>query len=146
MQIVINRHESTDDGTRSDLKVVETGFTCKALDLPWRNNEKGKSSIIADTYKAVIWYSPTFKMNVIRLENKHGRSDCLIHYGNWAGDVDKNKYSDVRGCTLVGTGYDSIKNPKGQLQLGILKSRKTLMELIENIGIGPHEVVYTNAN
>ena len=82
MRIQIERHDSTDEGSPGTLKVVETGFTCDTLELPWKNNEKGKSCITADIYNASIWYSPSFKLNVLRLEDKYNRQDCLIQKKN----------------------------------------------------------------
>lgn len=140
MDILVLRGKSADEGTPSKLTTLD-GFVCDSQELPWRNNRTGVSCILADTYNAELWLSPHLGW-VVRLEDKHGRKSCLIHSGNFAGDTDKGKVTQVHGCTEVGRGFGEIALPKGGEQHGVLNSKKTLADLIAHIGQGPHRVTY----
>ena len=146
---IIRRRKGEHWGTPGTLR-SEKGFQCDTLELPWADNQRGKSCIIADTYNGWVWHSPTMNRPVVRLEDKHGRRDCLIHNGTWAGDVGIDDNLDgkpdfvtqVHGCTLVGMGYSTIQRPDGEWQMGILSSKKTLAALVAHLGEGHHRFVY----
>lgn len=145
MNIIITRKQSTPSGTPGDLSVTNlTGetFTCATLELPWQNNTPGISCITDDSYSASIWHSDHLDCNVLRLQDKHGRHDCLIHCGNFAGDVSQGMETQVHGCTLVGSGYGLLTNDDGQSQTAIINSRITLARLIDFVGAGEHTVGY----
>ena len=142
MNITVLRLSSDEHGTIGKLTVSGSQFQCDTLELPWRNNLKGKSCITADTYKATVWYSDHFKRNVLRLEDKYGRTDCLIHPANFAGNEDAGEYTQVHGCTAVGLGYADIQTPTGKMQFGITNSKRMMDKLLEAIGPGPHTVTY----
>ena len=135
MDINLNvvRGKSTPEGTPGK-QTSDAGFSCDTLELQWANNRRGISCILADTYTATIWYSPTLGHEVLRLEDKHGRFDCLEHNGNFAGEAH-GEVTQVHGCTEVGRGYGQIKRPgDGQVtQYGILHSVATLAELIQHV-------------
>lgn len=117
---------------------------CDTLELPWKDNERGVSCITADSYIGWIWHSPSMGRPVVRLEDKHGRRDCLIHNGNFAGDVDAGLITQVHGCTEVGMGYGVIPTPDGKgTQWGVLSSKDTLARLINHLGSGQHEFIYS---
>jgi len=150
MIVTVRRGLSLPWGTPGKLITAE-GFVCDTLELPWRDNRRGESCIKSDQYNGWLWESPTFKRPVVRLENKHGRQDCLIHNGNFAGDtlldIDGDGHggdlvTQVHGCTLVGTGYGDIQNKAGEMQRGILHSKDTLAELVEHLGPGTHTFIY----
>ena len=128
---VIFRGQESKDGTPGVLTLDNT-FTCDTLELPWRNNQRGVSCIRPDTYRGWVWESPTMGHKVIRLEDKNGRADCLIHNGIWAGDTLEGETTHVHGCTLVGHGYGVI-TWKGVTQWGIYDGIKTLADLIESL-------------
>lgn len=140
MHGLIVRQKSQDWGTPGVLRTTG-GFVCDTLELPWANNQRGISCIKAAEYVSYLWESPTFNRTVIRLEDRFGRKDCLIHNGNFAGDTGLDEDHDgapdfttqVRGCTLVGRGYGLIKRKDGNMQMGILNSRTTLAELVEHL-------------
>ncbi|MFZ6848096.1 DUF5675 family protein [Undibacterium sp. RuRC25W] len=145
MNITITRKQSTPSGTPGNLTVVNPAgdtFTCETLELPWQDNTPGISCIINDSYSAAIWHSDHLDCDVLRLEDKHGRQDCLIHCGNFAGDVSQGMETQVHGCTLVGSRYGSLANDDGSAQMAILNSRVTLAQLIEFVGTGEHNVDY----
>lgn len=146
MDILIERNKSTPEGTPGHLDTGQ-GFDCDTLELQWANNKRGISCILPDTYNAWIWYSPTLGREVVRLEDKNGRFDCLLHNGNFASQVP-GQITQIHGCTEVGRGYAQIKTPQqGYItQFGILHSIKTLESLIahikEKVGAGPFTVTY----
>lgn len=142
MDIFVDRNPSTDDGTKGTLTVPQINFTCDTLELPWRDNQGGVSCIMPDTYKCWTWHSPTFNRTVLRLEDKHGRTNVLVHSGNFGGDTTKGEYSDILGCTEVGRGYGTLKAPNGKMQFAILNSSVTLNDLISAIGEGNHTITY----
>lgn len=145
MNIVITRKQSTSSGTPGELAVMNPAgetFTCDTLELPWQDNTPGVSCIIDDSYRAAIWHSEHLDCDVLRLEDKHGRQNCLIHCGNFAGDASQGMETQVHGCTLVGSHYGSLSNDDGNAQLAILNSRVTLARLIEFVGAGGHTVDY----
>ena len=142
MKAKVIRQGSLPEGTHGRL-VTERAFCCDTLELGWHGNQRGISCIKADTYAGEIWFSPTLQRQVVRLEDKHGRQDCLIHNGNLAGDIALGMQTQVHGCTEVGQGYGLVQRPdKLGLQLGVLSSKDTLAKLIEHLGEGPHEITY----
>lgn len=156
------RQRSTLYGTPGNL--VLPFFACDTLELPWADNRRGMSCICADIYRGRVWFSPTFKRNVIRFEDKNGRRDVLIHNANFAAtvedtdndgkegaDLDGDGIAEVfqlRGCTAVGNGYGDIQRKDGKMQWGIKSSIPTLQNLInyledsEQLG-GFHQVEIT---
>ena len=143
MNIVITRQKSGDTGTPGDLIIVDSSFICKTLELPWDNNLPDKSCIEPDTYSAWVWMSPHFQRNVIRLEDKHGRADCLIHPGNFAGNIALGFECQVEGCTLVGELLETMSRTDGNgMQFGIANSGSALDALLAALDDGPHTVTY----
>lgn len=156
MKGVITRGTQADTGTPGRL-ILEDGFSCDTLELPWRDNQRGLSCIRPapggepETYLAWIWQSPSMGRPVVRLEDKHGRKDCLVHNGTWAGDVMLDVDGDgeagdlitqVHGCTLVGMGFGMIQRKDGKMQWGVLSSKDTLAKLVAHLGDGMHELTY----
>lgn len=151
MLVRIRRRRSQVWGTPGVL-LTEQGFMCDTLELPWRDNRRGESCIVADAYIGWIWESPMLKRPVVRLENKHGRQDCLIHNGNFAGDTladidgdgktGDDLITQVHGCTLVGHDYGDLLNKNNVTQRGILHSKDTLSALIDHLGPGRHSFLY----
>ena len=105
--------------TLGELKV--DGFSCKTLELPWKNNEHNVSCIPAGTYTVVK--RPAHEKrpyNHFHVTNVPNRNWILIHTGN--------KYTDILGCILVGDSYGDI-NKDGVPD--VLNSAKTLKALYE---------------
>lgn len=137
LTVEIVRRKSTDFGTPSSLTVIvpDSGlsiFSCDALELGWRNNAKGISCIIADTYNASRVYSDHFHRQLWRLEDKWGRSACELHNGNFAGDVAKGLETQIHGCTLLGKSYGELarSDDLSLKQFGICNSKITLLEFM----------------
>jgi hypothetical protein len=143
--IHITRNQTSASGTHGDLLAINAAgesFGCVTLELPWQNNACGVSCIMPDSYAAAIWRSDHLECDVLRLEDKHGRQNCLIHPGNFAGDVSQGLETQVHGCTLVGSNYGALINVDGKSQAAILNSRATLAKLIAFVGPGTHSVTY----
>jgi hypothetical protein len=139
MNITITRKQSTPSGTPGQLVATNPAGETFTYNTP------GVSCIIDDSYGATIWHSDHLDCDVLRLEDKHGRQNCLIHCGNFAGDVSQGMETQVHGCTLVGSRYGSLVNDDGDGQLAILDSRVTLAKLVAFVGSGEHTVNYQGA-
>ena len=74
-------------------------FRCATLELPWKNNQRRISCIPVGAYKCVKHRSPKFG-DCLHVLNVPGRSEILIHYGNY--------YQDTLGCILPGVGFADI--------------------------------------
>jgi hypothetical protein len=94
-------------------------FTCKTLELPWKDNKHKISCIPVGTYDVIKFDSP-HNGNVFLLQNVPDRGDIEIHAGNY--------HTDILGCILVGKGYEDIG---GDHELDIINSRVTLLHLLD---------------
>ncbi len=90
MNLVLDRAYLT-TCTMGVLSVIEREFY--TIEKPWRNNEKFKSCIPEGTYECVSYTSDKFP-DVWEIKEVPGRSDILIHDGNFEQDVE--------GCIAVG--------------------------------------------
>ena len=115
------REESSDHGTLGSLRVGSHEFC--SLELPDRNNKPNLSCIPAGVYMATWHYSPHFGW-VYKLTGVPGRSNILLHKGNWAGDVNKGYRTDSEGCILLG----NKKTYDHKQQLMITGSGETFKE------------------
>lgn len=142
LNVEVVRGLSTPHGTPGKWTILETGWTCDTLELPWADNERGRSCTIADTYLAKLELSEHLggpRHQVYRIEDKHGRENVMVHNANFAGEVKIGDETQLHGCTAVGRGYGQIERNDGKknddgtpaTQFGILRSVKTLEELIE---------------
>lgn len=134
--IELIRRGSTDQGTPGDLYVGGAWF-CHTLELPWRENKVGMSCIPTGRYEIAIKRSPRFG-RAYRLYSVPGRSEILIHSGNWAGDVALGYRSHVQGCILLG-------NRRGRLdgQTAVLVSKPAVTAFMERLEYKPSEIVIT---
>lgn len=110
-KVTIVRDPSTTLGTFGVLTAGK--FSCYSLELNDHANAVGKSCIPAGTYQCALWDSPKFGM-VYRLADVPGRSDILIHKGNFAADEGHGK-SDIEGCILLGNAIGEIAGQKALL-------------------------------
>lgn len=91
--------------------VLDTGWTCNTLERPWLENAPNVSCVPPGTYDVEKHISPT-KGDCYRVNNVPGRTDILIHTGNFV--------KDTLGCILVG---------KERRDLQLISSRVAMNEL-----------------
>jgi len=109
------------------LRHEPTGWACCTLELPWRDNENRRSCIPpgpgegAITYKAKRHESPRYG-ECLWLPGVRGRSEILIHAGNYV--------SDTLGCILVGAQFRDLD---GDSLTDVTSSRQTLRVLLQKI-------------
>ncbi len=82
------------------------------LELPWRDNRPGlthdvTSRVRAGTY-AVTPYDSERYPNTYKLEDRHGRTNILIHPGNWPEDLSGTIAVGLRRADLDGDGLDDV--------------------------------------
>lgn len=141
------RGRSSPLGTPGALAIPGARFSCDTLELGWHGNERGRSCIHAGVFRGWVWWSPTFFRPVVRLEDRFGRQDCLLHAGNWAAeerDLDGDgvpEVAQIHGCTEVGRGYGEILRKDGAKQWGITTSGATLAALIDALADGEPRIV-----
>jgi len=102
-------------------------WECWALELPWEQNRNRKSCIPPEpgengVYRFERHESPQFG-RCIWIKDVPGRSEILIHAGNYV--------SDTAGCILVG---DTPTDLNGDGLTDVTRSQETLDELIERAG------------
>jgi len=102
-------------------------WECWALELPWEQNRNRKSCIPPEpgengVFKFERHESPQFG-RCIWIKDVPGRSEILIHAGNYV--------SDTAGCILVG---DTPEDLDGDGLVDVPRSQQTLDELIERAG------------
>jgi len=96
-------------------------FSCKTLELPWKNNKRNISCIPEGTYEVKKRYSEKYK-NHFHVLNVPDRAYILIHSGNY--------YTHTQGCILAGEKHTDI-NADGFRD--VTSSRKTMALLNQNL-------------
>lgn len=124
-KVKLVRFETDDLGTFGKLS---TGtFECYTVELPWRNNDPGKSCIPNGTYKC-SWRTSTKHGECYGVNGVAGRSDIEIHSANWAGDESKGYKCQLLGCIAPGRAIMDIAGQKG-----VSSSRDTLDWLVADL-------------
>lgn len=94
------------------------GFQCFTLELPWLDNQRGKSCAPAGKYKAFKRNSPKNGL-VFELRDVPNRSNIQCHAGNYTRQIE--------GCILVGS---SIAFLDGDSIPDVTNSKATLDKLL----------------
>lgn len=119
--------------TEGELKIYEEElgellFSCKTLELPYRDNERNVSCIPEGVYRVVYRYSKKYKHH-LHITGVDGRSLILIHHGNYVGSPNpKTGLPDIRGCVLVGKDHVDIT---GDGIKEVTSSKVTMRKLME---------------
>ena len=102
-------------------------FECCVAELPWRDNENNISCIPTGTYLCQFIHSSTYGP-CYWLRDVPGRSEILIHTGNFAGDESRGWITHSAGCLLLGERFGAFKG-----QEAVLLSRKTLRCFVDKV-------------
>ncbi len=107
-------------------------WTCKSLELAWKDNKTGISCIPEGTYKVVVRHSAKYKRH-LHITDVESRSLILIHPANFVGSMNpRTGRSDLRGCVGVGRDLTDI-NSDGIRDLTASKATfKDLMRFFPN--------------
>jgi hypothetical protein len=115
-RLIVTRSPWTNEGTFGEAELVNAAgivlWSGDSLELPWRNNQPMISCVPAGVYQTRIVFFGAIGMNVYELQNVPGRTDCLVHPANWAGDAAMGFYTELHGCTALGNGV-GILTPSG---------------------------------
>ncbi len=130
-KVTLLRISQSDQGTEGVL-VTSTGFACRSLELPWRDNRRNASCIPADEYEVVYDWSPHFRKYLYHVLDVPGRYGIRFHGGNVAGDVSRGYRSHSYGCILLGKYSGTLWG-----QRAVLLSRVTLRKFINVMGKEP---------
>lgn len=125
--------------TKGDLLIEKNGssYQCKTLELPWKENKKQVSCIPEGTYPVKVRYSKKYGTH-LHITDVPNRDLILIHWGNYAGSVNKKTgYPDIKGCILVGKYYGDIS---GDGIDEILTSRSIFNRIMEFVKDGLEEM------
>lgn len=117
---ILNRQPSTIYGTIGILS-LQNGPALFTIEPPWKNNRPNLSCIIAQTYRVVRHWSPTYGRCWLIIDTK-GRTWILIHPGNFGGDTELGLKTNTLGCILPGMSKGWL-NYKGTPQRAVLASR-----------------------
>lgn len=122
MKVVLTR--LIDDGTQtlgvlSAYKGLKKVFSCKTLELTWRDNKRNVSCVPRGDYDVEARFSEKHGEHLI-LKEVEGRDYILIHPANY-------NYQ-LRGCIAVGRTHTDIN---GDNELDVTSSRDTMESLLK---------------
>lgn len=95
-------------------------FSCKTLELAWRDNQRNISCVPNGRYPIYLEYSPRFNRMLWELKEVPGRSECKIHAANY--------FYQLNGCIAPGDMHTKIDGDK---YTDVRNSRKTLDRFME---------------
>lgn len=102
-RMLLTRFFSDNKHTLGILQVIQNGeiiFSCKTLELPWKDNLNRVSRVRSGVYKIVLERSAKFNMNLWELKGVPNRSESKIHKANFARQLE--------GCIAVGRDFGDI--------------------------------------
>jgi len=144
MKAKLVRNSTGDEGTFGTLTISNDDgdmiYECHTGELPWKDNQQRVSCIPTGTYRCEMGYSPSFKKDLYHVLNVPGRSEVMIHNGNFCGDTSKGWVSHVLGCILVGAGIGPLENKDKKIQKAVFSSMPTLGKLMKILNNEPFEL------
>jgi len=123
-KVEISRDSASTVQTLGQLNIYEDNnivYSCKTLELPWKNNEKRVSCIPEGQYKVVKRNSAKYGDH-FHITNVDNRDYILIHSGNY--------HTQILGCVLVGKQHVDIN---GDGNLDVSSSKPTMAELNQQL-------------
>ncbi|RKD96790.1 DUF5675 family protein [Marinifilum flexuosum] len=133
----LHRFEKTDQGTIGIWACPALGFSCFALELPWRDNKQGLSCIPPGTYTVVPRWSRKYGYHY-HVTGVKGRMLILIHPLNFAGDKTKGYKTHSAGCIGLGQKHGWLAG-----QRAILNSRVTVNKFRNLMNNQPFKLTIT---
>lgn len=121
MKVVLNRLLDTGKETLGKLTIHEElkeCFSCKTLELSWKENKRNISCIPRGEYKVILRFSEKYGEHFL-INEVEGRDFILIHAANY--------HTQLRGCIAVGKRYADIN---GDNELDVTSSRDTMESLL----------------
>ena len=119
MEVLVKRVDMTDEYTYGILYIDGVRF-CVTLERPYLDNRRNVSCIPFGRYKCKLVYSPSFKKELYEVQDVRGRTNILMHNGNY---IDSSA-----GCLLLGEHFGILKN-----KIAILDTNKTLRLFMANL-------------
>jgi hypothetical protein len=110
--LTLLRINTSDQGTLG--RVIGNSVSCYSLELPWRDNQVGKSCIPVGEYEVQAYRSKRYR-NSFKVLGVPDRSAILIHAGNVAGDRAMGYLSNSQGCILLGLKHGFLHGQKAVL-------------------------------
>lgn len=141
----ILRHGNHTEQTQGTLLYFidnKAAYTCKTLELAWLDNQRQISCIPTGTYTVRKHVSPKFG-NCLKIHDVVGRSDILIHKGNYAASMNpRTGKPDILGCILLGTDFKRLDADK---HFEVVESATAMNKLL-NICADEFILTILNAN
>jgi Family of unknown function (DUF5675) len=134
----LTRTETGNDGTFGHL-VTDEGLFLRSGELPWRNNEPGRSCIPIGKYEVYYALSPT-KGWCYHVTKVPDRLDIEIHPANFCGDRILGMKCQLEGCICLGTSVGPMNGQKA-----ILCSHQAFTELYGDLRREPFELTILNS-
>lgn len=119
-----------DNGTQTLGELSVGNFSCKTLELSYRNNQRNVSCIPKGIYTAKYTFSPKFMKYTYEIQDVHNRSGIRIHSGS--------TFYDILGCILLGTHYTDIN---GDQYADIANSKVTVEKFKDTLGTLPFTLI-----
>ena len=132
----LHRLDDPDEKTRSlsTLTLYRGGkavYTCRALELPWKDNQRGVSCIPLGLYPVRHYQSAT-RGHILAVDNVPGRQLIRVHPGNYTKDTE--------GCILPGTAFGDAD---GDGHRDVLNSRVAMNALLDLVPTGGCSLLVT---
>jgi len=121
MIVKIKRLKDNGVQTIGELSIFEDGvkiFSCKTLELPWKDNQRSISCIPEGKYPLVHRQSKKYGDH-LHIRKVPGRYYILMHSANY--------FHQLKGCIAVGREFMHIDDDK---QIDINASRDTLRDIV----------------
>lgn len=130
----ILRQPGSDVGTFGRFEADDNLLELVSLELPWRDlnsdgvGDREHSCINAGVYRCE-WHQSPSKGWCYQVTGVRGRSHILIHAANFAGDIERDWQSDLKGCIALGISRGTLTNDSGHAQSAVLRSHEAVDRL-----------------
>lgn len=121
MNLVLTRKWNTIDGIYGELNIYEMGvllFSCKTVELPWKDNKKSISCIPTGIYACQRGYYYRGGYQTFEILSVPNRTEIKIHIANVPIDLE--------GCIGLGKSFGWVKG-----QYAVLRSGEALREFMK---------------